>query len=245
MRKFWQKEWQGIQFCDFIKTDSKTIANSEFYNEFYSYFYSKMNSWNDLSPLWFEQKKIISDYIINNFVKDKESDKVRILSIGCGLGIIEKNIYTEGFHNIHVNEISETPLRWLKDTIPQNQIYTGLLHESELENDHYDLIYLVAVDYVFDKKELPIFLKNLSKLLKKNGQCLVISGSYYETGLLNSIKSNLIHIKKRVTNEDMGQLWGYLRSSSDYKKAMKNSGYESVFDGMIDNSIYFVKGEMK
>jgi len=245
MRKFWQKEWKGLQFSKFIKTDSKTVAGSEFYNEFYTYFYKIMKSWNDLSPNWFKQKKTISDFIINDFIKSMESDDYRILSIGCGLGIIEKNIYSEGFYNIDVNEISDKPLLWLKKLIPQNQIFTGLIHETGVKKKNYDLIHLVAVDYVFNKKDLTVFLNSLKELLKENGQCLLISGSFYETGFSNMIKSNLVSLKKLLCRENRGQLWGYLRSNKDYTNAMNNSGYNGVLDGMIDGNIYFIKGIKK
>ena len=36
-----------------------------------------------------------------------------ILSIGCGIGIIEKNLFENGFSSLEVTDISNDPLKWL------------------------------------------------------------------------------------------------------------------------------------
>ncbi|MGG7048309.1 MULTISPECIES: hypothetical protein [unclassified Campylobacter] len=107
MRKIYQKDWFGIRFSDFYKTDSSKIADTKFYEEFYKKFYDKFSSYDDLPEHYKECKINIAKDIIN-FSKDYD----KVLSIGCGNGIIEDFLINSGKKCVTAIEPSDNS-RWL------------------------------------------------------------------------------------------------------------------------------------
>lgn len=48
MKKFYQKEWFGIDFKSFVKLDSSGVADKSFYDKFYDEFYKRYKSYEEL-----------------------------------------------------------------------------------------------------------------------------------------------------------------------------------------------------
>ena len=88
MKKFWQKNWFGIDFGENFETSSLVLPNSKFYNAFYKEFFTRYSGYNDLNKQWRIKKDIVSNWILSQTNKEDS-----ILSIGAGLGYIEQKLY--------------------------------------------------------------------------------------------------------------------------------------------------------
>ena len=73
MRKFYQSSWHGIQFKDFTKLDSKSLANDSFYKRFYKIFFRRYSNIHDLDPDWLHLKRNVIKQSHEQIFKSKES----------------------------------------------------------------------------------------------------------------------------------------------------------------------------
>jgi hypothetical protein len=56
MKRFYQREWQGISFDSFAKLSSRALAGAEFYSAFYRALFSHKHGYDDLDQAWCRQK---------------------------------------------------------------------------------------------------------------------------------------------------------------------------------------------
>ena len=85
---FWQSEWQNIKFKNInIPKSVFHLPSSDFYSAFYSELFKKYGGFNDLPTKWKNDKEGIAKEIIKLLRPYKNA-----LSVGCGLGFIEKEI---------------------------------------------------------------------------------------------------------------------------------------------------------
>jgi len=247
MRKMYQREWHGIPLEKVGRLTSKELPDQAFYSSFYRMFFDKYKTIQDIDPSWIELKMQAARFICQHNKFTKES---RILSIGCGLGIMEKAIIDEGFSNLEVTEISMEPLRILLTCISHDHVHIGLFPDCIPDNRFYDFILLSSVDYFLDKKELTCFLNAVRERLSSNGVCLLISWSIEPSALTGKISGTIKNIAafflEKLNLRSRGQFWGYLRTRDEYKCAMLNSGFLNVCEGFLEKKTqwdtYWVKG---
>ena len=111
MIKFYQNNWHGIKFSSFGKNNLKNIADINFYNKFYNKFFLKFKYFDDLSNDWLNYKSEVAKIIQKQF-----GDKNNILSIGCGIGIVEKYIVENNQNiNLTVIEPSKNACKWIEN----------------------------------------------------------------------------------------------------------------------------------
>ena len=95
---------------------------------------------------------------------------LRVLSIGSGVGYMEKILLEELPElELHVNEPSTVSLRWLRKVIPGERIYIGLPPACLPSDVQYDMIYLSTVDYGIPQRELEHLLAELRAQLAPGG----------------------------------------------------------------------------
>ena len=137
MEKIYQRQWHGINFNSFAEISENHMAGSKFYEKFYETFFKKFKSYDDLDKLWVKEKLDC----IQILEKSKKFNKTaKILSIGCGIGIIEKELIKKGFSNIEVTEVAAQPLVWLKEYLPANKMHIGFFPECISKKMTYDFI---------------------------------------------------------------------------------------------------------
>ncbi len=248
MRKFYQKEWHSIQFTDFTNLDAFKIADSHFYSAFYQKFFCRYKSYEDLDSSWINHKHEIA-----NFISNKISKGEKVLSIGCGLGIIETNIKKNCACDLEITETSTSPLQWVfekNDIIPLKKIHVGFFPECLPPTSKFDLIYLSAVDYCFDTQEWMSFLSLIKTRLLPNGRCLVISASFekkmnFFDYLLTKTKLGLKKLLVFLRRYNQGQFWGFLRSHQDYKDSFLSNNFKSIQHGFIESTgDYWIEGRI-
>ena len=87
-KPFWQSEWQNIEFNSLdvpLKLFSR--PSSKFYAAFYSELFRKYRSYDEL-PLEWRKVKRNTAKVISGIISNTTS----VLSVGCGLGFIEKEL---------------------------------------------------------------------------------------------------------------------------------------------------------
>lgn len=242
--RFWQLEWQGIDFREIAQLSSTEMAGPEFYAAFYEALFRRVASFDDLDPDWRAKKDVIA-----KFIHRQTNEGMRVLSVGCGLGYIEHRLQklSGGSINLHVHEVAHTALRWIAAEWPPERLHVGLLpHCLRAENAHYDLIYLSAVDYALDDDGLVSLLAVLGEMLTANGRILLISASFLEHDWrtpFRTVKRIIAAVQERLGMGSRGQLWGWLRSRAEYHALLARAGYADHTDGFIcQQGPYWVMG---
>ncbi len=246
MRKLYQTEWHGIPFESFTEMSSKP-AGVDFYRRFYEAFFEKYADWRQLDRKWVREKLSVADFLINSAEIPRES---RILSVGCGLGIIEKALIDKGYDYLEVTEISDVPLCWIAGHISESRIHRGLFPGCVPERSFYDVVLLSAVEYCFDREELIDLLKAVKERLSPGGRCLLFSVSFdYHTtpfkDALRRMRNALSVPGRRIGLGEPRQFWGYLRNRREFTEAMGEAGFCEIADGLVDPPLdhtYWIAG---
>lgn len=250
MERFYQTEWQGIEFKEITTISETKLPGSAFYDAFYQELFKRYGNFSELDKSWQQKKKELADWILLQI-----KDNAKILSVGCGLGYMEFCIHRQHHTKVdlHVSDFASHALKWLQLELPSKNIH--YIENKDRHDETYDLIYLSAVDYAVSTRSMIRLLSEQRTRLRPNGSCIMISASYLEnngklilqaiTGVRNSIKTILtaIGIYKRANC----QFWGWKRTRHEYQRMVLDAGYKEFEDGFIETDnqkTYFIKGRL-
>ena len=251
MRRIYQTEWQSIPFSDFATVSSKDLAGPEFYEAFYVEFFKRYQNWDQLPSSWREKKKIWAD-----FIATRTRNRSTVLSIGCGLGFVERCLRAQNPEiDLTIHEIAPSSWRWVEHEFGADRKLTGAIPQCLPENAQFDLIYLGTIDYALDDESLVGLLAALrGYIAQPNGKCLLISASFERTPETPSefVRAGLGDLKElakdvlgKLGMYARGQFWGWNRSRGEYQSLMRRAGYRDVQDGFIDSEArehYWIAG---
>lgn len=232
--KFWQLEWQGIDFREIAQVSSTRMAGPEFYAAFYAALFRRIGSFDELDSDWRAKKDAVAEFIHGQTIEG-----MKVLSVGCGLGYIEHRLQglSKGEIDLHIHEVAPMALRWIVAEWLPDRLHVGLLPQClRDENAHFDLIYLSAVDYALDDSELVSLLSILREILTHNGRVLLVSASFWERDWrtpFRTVKRIIAAVRERLGMGSRGQLWGWLRSRAEYRALLASAGYIDQVDGFI------------
>jgi len=125
MRKLFQTHWHGIPFSRFSNMSETKLAAPEFYNSFYNEFFEQYQDYNQLDTAWKSRKQEIAEWLAKkSIVNDDAIKKKKILSIGCGLGVIEHYLFSnyQDSSELFVQDDSSNAHKWLLKFLPKEQI---------------------------------------------------------------------------------------------------------------------------
>jgi 2-polyprenyl-3-methyl-5-hydroxy-6-metoxy-1,4-benzoquinol methylase len=237
VRKLYQTEWHGIPFESFAKLSMSNLPDSSFYTAFYEILHGKYRGFDDLDQSWVSLKRQVAGLVKNN-PKVRKGD--RILSIGCGLGLIEMELMQAGFLRLEITEVSEAPLRWVRPLVPSENVHIGLFPDCIPHNEKYDFVLLAGVEYFLDDVEFSNLLRSVHNRLLPGGMCMLISWSFdtmpLSHRLIEGIKDFVRHVIYKVIGKTRGQFWGYIRRPEAFHRAMRNTGFTHLHDGMLDTN---------
>jgi hypothetical protein len=251
MRRIYQTEWQSIPFASFASVSPKELAGPEFYEAFYVELFKRYQSWDQLPSTWREKKKTWAD-----FIATRTRGRPRVLSVGCGLGIVERYLRAQNPDvDLTIHEIAPSSWRWVEHEFRPDRKLTGRIPECLPENAQFDLVYLGTVDYALDDESLVGLLAALrGYIAQPNGECLVISASFEQTPAtpsefarlrLGDLKELAKDFLGRFGLYSRGQFWGWNRSRVEYQSLMRRAGFRDIEDGFIDSEArehYWIAG---
>lgn len=237
MRKTYQTSWHGISFESFAKLSMSRLPDSSFYENFYDNFHRKYSCFDDLDQSWVSLKRQVARWIISNS-KIRKTD--RILSVGCGLGLIEMVLLQEGFLKLEITEVSEVPLRWILPLVPVENVHIGFFPDCISHNEKYDFVLLAGIEYFLDDVEFSKLLYSVHERLLPGGMCMLISWSFDTTRLpkrlVTGFKYLVRHVIDRAGLRTRGQFWGYIRRPEEFYRAMSAAGFTHICDGTLDTN---------
>tara|TARA_Y100000748_G_C15424810_1_gene460871 strand:+ start:230 stop:949 length:720 start_codon:yes stop_codon:yes gene_type:complete len=239
MRKQYQKSWHDIKFKNFIKTSTSNIAGQVFYDSFYEEFYKNFKSYDDISREYIEKKMCVVEFLEDKFISKKS-----VLSIGCGIGLIEKillerNNFNKNFIAIEPSAIS---VKWISQ-YPGIKIYNGYFPEVLADkNIDFDFAYARAIDYIFNKKEYIAFLKSI--IGYGVSEFTVISVCIDKRSLDILFKDLLKIFLSKFNLYDLGQFWGYLRTEKDHRDSFHCAGFRKLSIEYLDQSTVAITGRI-
>jgi hypothetical protein len=244
VKKFWQTEWQGIQFSDFTKLSSTKLADADFYNAFYQALFQRFSGYQELDLRWRDEKDTLADWIALQL-----PDGSRALSVGCGLGYMEQKLFQEHGSRIelHVSDYATDALCWLREVIPAERIHDPA-EGGTLDRLNFQIIYLSAVDYAFDDKDLAKLLSELRGRLSMDGCLVIVSASYldYQFSLIRLTKELIKAVLDKIGLRSRGQFWGWCRTRDEYRSIMRRAGFDAVEDDFIKctGNTYWISGKV-
>jgi hypothetical protein len=241
LRRTYQREWHRIPFRTFTEESSTRLADAAFYAAFYKVFFDRYTSPEQLDPEWLTVKREVVDFLR---ARPEIRTSSRILSIGCGLGLIERWLAEAGYEHIEINEISREPLRWINGSIDESRVHIGFFPQCVQPDRMYDVILLGGVDGVFDQRRLRDLLAAVHGRLHPGGHCVLLSWSYQSSrsplGVAqDALKDGLKAALDRLGLRPRGQLWGFVRSPGQLRSVLRAAGFSVVAEGLFEPTTRF------
>lgn len=202
----------------------------------------------DFDYFYKDYRKSLYDFLINKI-------KGKTLSIGSGPGYLEYHL------NKKNNDILATDIN--KNLIKNNDKikyqYFDIINctDDEINNlGKFDTIYVPDIIYLFDNRELQIFLTNLSKLIKPTGDiylCFKNKYSFFINFIDHIVCPIEIYLKRYLLNFFTSKKYfviknqhGYRITTKELKKYLKTnfkvvSLYEDLYEDEYKRSIIFYR----
>ena len=228
----WAREWQGIYFSESdIQVNFFKRASSDFYSKFYGELFFRYNGYEDLPSFWCQEKKRTANEIAKII-----SEESLVLSCGCGLGFVEKEIVSQlNKLSIDAYDFSETSSKWLRDVDRVN------IMQSLEKNKKYNFIYSTQLFYALSNDEIFEFSTMLKEKLFRGGKFLTVDQSVnpIENGIevSSEIKSIKFHLKNVVRpfylflkGRKILQFWGWERDNNEVIRIFERNGFRVVRD---------------
>jgi hypothetical protein len=239
MKKQFQNSWHEIKFQDFIEVSEQKVADSFFYDKFYEEFFKKYGSFSDI-PIEYITKKIV----VVNYLKSKMTTKNSVLSIGCGIGLIENLLLEDESLKAKMTAVepSKIAIKWISD-VPNIDVHNGLFPDVFKKNrPSFDFAYARAIEYIFSQEEYIKLLKSILDYGIK--EFAIISVCIHRRSLTDAIKETIKIFLSKLQLYDRGQLWGYLRTEGEHRDAFIKAGYKNIFIEKLDYSTIVITGKV-
>ena len=205
---FYQAKWHGIDICDIavkINHNFDELANSNIYKSLYE----KMALRNDfsISDTFVEEKKKLSSWVFNK-LKENGCQRSNILSLGCGLGLIELELLKKGVR-VDLQESQKISIKYIKRFHRDIFNNFNFIYSQDLNNigtKKYDLVLAITCSYCLNKKTIQLFLEEVRRILKDDGFLIWYDAAFSFSTLIKNIYWNLRNTKHA------GVFWGWIRS---------------------------------
>lgn len=238
MIRMYQEHWFDIEFRSFASLSTSRIADEAFYSAFYKAFYERYGSWDDLPESYRRNKYGVADAIIEQAGADR-----RVLSIGCGNGIVEHRIATTSNIEVTAMEPAGVACRWLQDT-PGVEVIAGFFPEALPGDAHFDFAYGTAIDYVFDDEAYVRFLKSIVD--RGIGTFVMHQVTEYDpSARWNRCKFLVKRMLAYAGLYDIGQFWGYMRTMDEQAQRFREAGFSHVTTGRLDRGAGWIMGQVR
>lgn len=215
MKKWiWENSWQGISFQDLdVQITRFERPTSYFYEEFYKALFQRYACFDELPSSWRNHKADTARYIADVITRDAD-----VLSIGAGLGFVEKEI-RKVREDIEIDclDFSSSAGLWLTGISHINRVDTLNVAKS------FDFILCGQLMYALSDKEIGNLCKSIKKALHREGLVLTVDTSLnaLENGevedfggiLLKQVKCLIRALLLFASPRNPSQFWGWQRDN--------------------------------
>ena len=217
--KFFQQEWFGESLAhhrDKLNLPKGALASSEIYTSIYESLLD--HNFRNISEEWIS-KKLTLIPLISDIINQEKIDP-KILSIGCGLGIIEHELIKLGF-SVDMQECQDISTKYVFERFPNDFIghkFYNSFDLSDISDNQYSVIISVTSTYCLSDDVLKIFLSKVNNLLTKDGIFI-----WYETVL--TAQDLYSYFRQLFSARDEDVFWGWKRSVGDFYNRMSANGF--------------------
>lgn len=226
---FYQSKWLEINL-NRVAARLNHPANKVADDTFYQHLYNELinNKFENITNEWTQKKLNLSNQIYTLLEKRNLDDK-KILSIGCGLGIIEQPLIKKGL-KIDLQECQNVSIRYLNPEILKKTNFIFSKDLKEIKDNSYDVIMSITSTYCLEDHNMAGLLNSAYRILKPQGIFI-----WYETVLSkNDILHHIKQLLKRRNPE--GVLWGWKRSRKCLLKKATEAKFVLLDDYHFDSN---------
>ena len=147
-----------------------------------------------------------------------------MLSIGSGIGFIEKRIY-ELSKKINITAI-EPSIEINRFRLPNKIDFRNGFFPNIVKGERFDFAYACFIDYCFNKEQ---YYKFVHDIYEFDITCFMLASiaDGKKTPLI-FIKDLSKHILAQINLYNRGQFWGYLRTMQEHKKVFADVGFKKI-----------------
>lgn len=238
----WEFEWLGIKFDD-LDTSLKFFRppTKDFYSIFYNFFFNKYKNFDQLPNKWKKEKYETSKEVLKFLNK-----KMTILSVGSGIGYVEKSILELNSELlIDTYDFASSASIWLKEI-------DGVRIKKSIEKgDKYDFIFCTQLLYALSDIEINDFAKFLKSLLDENSLFLTVDTSINEaengraSTTQNKFKEAISYLVRAtyffLFKKKQIQFWGWQRDNEEIINIFLKNGFyvEKKFSSFNQSFLLF------
>lgn len=222
-------DWHGLSLVD-IANEYSIPLDKVAEHSFYSRLYEKWQN-NDfkLEGNWLLMKQKMSD-IFYNVLSDLRILNQRIISLGAGLGIIEKGLIEKGVVDIELQECQGISFNYIKNFInPKIWITTDF---RELPPASYKAVLTISLVYVFGNKEYENFFEQCARMITRPGYLIIWDHDIFLRAAIKNqvtcVKSLLLSLLKSKNKKAIA--WGWLRTPGMHISIAEKHGFRLVKD---------------
>lgn len=210
--ELWQTEWQNLsleKICVLTHKRKSEVVSADFFKEFYRMLGA--GGWKFQADYYRDKKEYARwlESTVRLFMEEKGIDHPKCLSVGCGVGVIEACMIQKGY-DVELQECQGESFAYLQRKGIHVAKYWISQDLSELPDNTYDIVWANLVLYCMKDEEIIKIVKNVSRILKKEGIFIVVDVA---PQLEEFLKEKLSKKSYR-----RGIFWGYVRSALEYER---------------------------
>src|ERR1022692_1188019 len=222
MRMF-QRTWHGIDLTSLPA--AMTVSDKPVSVEFYAQFYQALASGRGgIDPQWIKSKRQLGETIERDIIapwQQKQRRSPRILALGSGSAPVEQ-VWLQHGHEVTFHDCQEDSLAETRLLYPQAGFLIGDIFQL-VPQARYDLVTLITIDYVMNRREFGEFLSRAARWLEVGGRIIVYCGStlsFRQMGV-EMVKRCLGHYR-----DNRQVFWGYWRTPGEFFISAREAGLQ-------------------
>jgi len=219
--RMYQRMWHGIDMTTLPA--ATTATDKPVAAEFYAQFYEALAAGRGrIEPQWLEHKRQLGEIIERGLIKpwqQKHGCSPRILALGSGSAPVER-VWHEHGHAVTFHDCQEASLTEMRKLYPSAEFLIGDIFQMTPAKT-YDLITLITIDYVMNRREFVEFLTRATRWLEPGGQIILYCAS---TLSFRQMAAEII--KRALGRYRNGRqiFWGYWRTPGEFFKTARAAG---------------------
>lgn len=233
--KMYQTEWQGISLVEVAKKRNLPLAElaaSDLYDEFYKTL--KENHYS-FSEGWLAQKQKGGRWLKELVDSEQKArgQKLKVLSIGCGLGVVEEELIKDGY-DIALQECQSESFDYLRTKVPSMPPCYVTTDFSTIPSQGFDIVFTNQMLYCFDDVALSELVVHIHRLLKPQG--LFVSGGEPQAWARQKVRIMLSKVKRMFVGGGVTPrvFWGYQRTAGTLKQMAREAGLAFIKELAFD-----------